>query len=69
MSFRPGGPVCRHPWTAGMHFDAERDANKMLVAAGLPPRPAGRLWVLRPAARFPDLDSVFVTTRSEYQLR
>lgn len=53
----PGGPVHRYPWTVWDHAEMERDTNDMLVAAGLEPRPAGRLWLLRPPARFADLEA------------
>lgn len=58
-AFCSDGTRARQPWTAGHYFDRERDTNDYLAEAGLPPRPAGRLWVLQPPARFPDLDSAF----------
>lgn len=58
-TFCSDGTRSRKPWTAGNYFDRENDINNYLAEAGLPPRPAGRLWVLKPPARFPDLDSVF----------
>lgn len=36
----------------------ERDTNEMLTDAGVPPRPFGRLWLLRPPPPFADLDGV-----------
>lgn len=50
-------PASRYPWTVWDHIEIERDYNELLVAAGLPPRPAGRLWLLRPPARLPDLNA------------
>ncbi|MER7045469.1 DUF5956 family protein [Streptomyces jumonjinensis] len=36
----------------------ENDANTDLAEAGVPPRPPGRLWLLRPIADHEDIDSV-----------
>ncbi|MET9697075.1 DUF5956 family protein [Streptomyces sp. NPDC006529] len=42
---------------ADLHgMDAEADAT--LAGLGLPPRPAGRLWLLRPVGPFEDLEAV-----------
>ena len=46
-----GGPPERLPWTAADYADHENDTNALLAELGLPPRPAGRIWLLRaPAA-------------------
>ncbi|WNI18146.1 DUF5956 family protein [Actinacidiphila sp. ITFR-21] len=36
----------------------ESDANADLAAVGVPARPAGRVWLLRPPSGFDDLDAV-----------
>ncbi len=38
----------RLPWTAAEYADIENDTDTLLTELGLPPRPAGRIWLLRP---------------------
>jgi hypothetical protein len=42
-----GQPTRRLPWSAADHADLELDTNALLSELGLPPRPAGRIWLLR----------------------
>ncbi|MER5312615.1 DUF5956 family protein [Streptomyces sp. NPDC002773] len=51
------GVECR-PVSAAEKEVQERDAAADLDAAGIPPRPSGRLWLLRPVGGFDDLDAV-----------
>jgi hypothetical protein len=44
------------PWSAWDHAEVEGDTNTLLSEAGLPPRPFGRLWLLRPPPGFDELD-------------
>lgn len=53
-----GGSTATIPWSAWDHVEAEDDVNDLLASAGLPPRPFGRLWLLRPPPGSPDLDAV-----------
>jgi hypothetical protein len=48
----------RQPWTAADYFEIEDDYNGLLERYGLPPRPGGRIWVLRPPEGFETLDAV-----------
>jgi hypothetical protein len=41
----------RLPWTAAEYAEIEVDTNRSLADLGLPPRPAGRIWLLRPPPR------------------
>jgi len=52
-----GEPVRRTPWSAADYAEIEADTNEMLRACGLPPRPAGRVWLLRPPPDFADLET------------
>ena len=52
-----GPPSTEVPWSAWDYLEHERDVNELLTASSVPPRPAGRLWLLRPPQVFPDLDS------------
>ncbi len=47
-----GTPPRRVPWSAWDHADIEADANALLTSCGLPPRPLGRVWLLRPPPGF-----------------
>lgn len=49
-------PARREPWTSQDVDEVEADMNDLLAGCGLPPRPAGRLWLLRPPAGFAALD-------------
>lgn len=42
----------RLPWTAAEYAEIEDDTNGALSDLGLPPRPAGRIWLLRPPSRY-----------------
>lgn len=55
---RPGEPIRRAPWSTWDYADIEADANTLLAECGLPPRPFGRLWLLRPPPRFGSMDEV-----------
>ena len=52
-----GGPTTDMPWSAWDYVEHERDINDLLTASSVPPRPAGRLWLLRTPRAFRDLDS------------
>ena len=41
-----GKPTQVVPWCTADYFEVEADANELLALCGLPPRPAGRLWLL-----------------------
>jgi hypothetical protein len=58
--------ACR-PVAAGERETLEDDAAADLELAGLPPRPRGRLWLLRPVGGFRDVDAVldFLCARAE----
>lgn len=45
---RDGQVVERVPWSADVFDEVESDLNALLVEAEVPPRPAGRLWLLKP---------------------
>ncbi|MFD5417399.1 DUF5956 family protein [Streptomyces sp. NPDC127069] len=47
-----------HPVTETEQETQERDALTDLAGVGIPPRPPGRLWLLRPVGGFEDLDAV-----------
>jgi len=49
-------PPRREPWSWQVADEVEADMNALLAQCGLPPRPAGRLWLLRPPAGFATLD-------------
>lgn len=53
-----GGIEAVIPWTAWDFAETERDTNDMLVESGVPARPFGRLWLLKPPPSFTDLDDV-----------
>ncbi|GAA4124774.1 hypothetical protein GCM10022415_31160 [Knoellia locipacati] len=42
------GRTERLPWTTAEYAELEADINALLHDVGLPPRPAGRIWLLRP---------------------
>ena len=48
---------CR-PLSEGELAVQEQDTVADLESAGIPPRPRGRLWLLRPVGRFGDLDGL-----------
>jgi len=49
------GRAWRAPWSAADHAEIEVDTNEMLRRCGLPPRPAGRVWLLKPPPGFTNL--------------
>jgi hypothetical protein len=53
-----GRPSERLPWAAADYFEIEDDYNRVLDEYGVPPRPGGRIWVLRPPAGYETLDDV-----------
>ncbi|WP_180934733.1 DUF5956 family protein [Nocardioides ungokensis] len=55
---RTGKPVERLPWTAADYSETENDYNRFLDGLLVPPRPGGRIWVLRPPAGFNTLQDV-----------
>lgn len=42
-----GEPARTVPWASADYFEMEADANRLLAECGLPPRPPGRLWLLK----------------------
>jgi hypothetical protein len=56
-----GGVDTGIPWSAWDLAENERDLNHMLMRAGIPGRPLGRLWLLKPSSQFPDLDAALET--------
>lgn len=52
------GPLERLPWSAAVYADIENDANTLLAELGLPARPAGRIWLLRPPASYDSVQAV-----------
>lgn len=52
------GPPRAVPWSTWDYAEVEADANELLAACGLPPRPFGRLWLLRPPPGFDSMDEV-----------
>lgn len=53
---RDGVAGTENPWSAWDHAEVERDVNALLADAGVPARPPGRLWLLRPPPGMRDLD-------------
>lgn len=49
------GPVQRMPWSTWTYLRTEAEANETLHECGLPPRPPGRVWLLRPPPAFASL--------------
>lgn len=45
-------------WSPDVAAEIEHDLNEILVQCGLPPRPPGRLWLLRLPPGFPTLEAV-----------
>ncbi|GAA2734273.1 hypothetical protein GCM10009867_14020 [Pedococcus aerophilus] len=50
------GDVVDLPWSTADYLDMEAHELSVLRALGLPPRPAGRVWLLRPPPGCRDLD-------------
>lgn len=53
-----GRSTGRRPWTEEIRDAVERDVNEGLSRAGLPPRPANRLWLVRLPDGFTTLDDL-----------
>jgi Family of unknown function (DUF5956) len=53
-----GEPTRVVPWSTADYFEMEADANSMLAACGLPSRPPGRFWLLKPPSAQPSLELV-----------
>jgi hypothetical protein len=53
-----GEPTRGVPWSTTDYFEMEADANSILAACGLPSRPAGRFWLLKPPSAHPSLELV-----------
>ena len=53
-----GGAESVVPWSAWDYAEVESDTNDMLAESGVPARPFGRLWLLKPPPHFEDLDNV-----------
>lgn len=51
-----GEPNKRVPWSTWDYFEIESDLNSSLTDCGFPPRPPGRLWLLKPPPQFVSLD-------------
>lgn len=49
--------------------DLDREAEEALAALGLPPRPPGRLWLLRPVGGLPSVDAVLDRLRTTARSR
>ena len=52
-----GEPARTLPWSTADYFEMESDANWLLAECGLPARPPGRLWLLKPPPGFSSLDA------------
>ena len=50
-----GEPTRVVPWSTADYFEIESDANGILAECGLPSRPGGRLWLLKPPPGQPSL--------------
>jgi len=44
------------PWGTADYFEVEASEQEFIQALGLPPRPPGRVWLLRPPPGVGDLD-------------
>jgi len=56
MVFCNAEPARAVRWSAADYFEMEADANAFLAECGLPPRPAGRVWLLKPPPGFASVD-------------
>lgn len=52
------GPTRQVPWATADYAEMEMSANLLLAECGIPPRPAGRIWLLRPPPSSPSLQDV-----------
>jgi hypothetical protein len=55
-NYRDGQLVERVPWSGAVYESVESDYNELLREAGIAPRPAGRLWLLKAPPMFVSLD-------------
>lgn len=46
------------PAPASDLHELDREPDEVLAGLGLPPRPPGRLWLLRPVGPFPTVEAV-----------
>ena len=53
-----GSPVRRVPWSTSTHAEIETDYNRLLEECGFPPRPFGRVWLLRPPQGWASVDAL-----------
>ncbi|HVQ17662.1 MAG TPA: DUF5956 family protein, partial [Actinomycetes bacterium] len=53
-----GEPTRVLPWSTADYFEIEAEANGTLADCGIPTRPAGRLWLLRPPPGQPSVEHV-----------
>lgn len=44
------------PWGTADYFEVEASEQEVIRSYGLPPRPPGRVWLLRPPPGVSDLD-------------
>lgn len=66
-----GEPPRVVPWSTADYFEVEADANELLAQCGLPPRPGGRLWLLKSpsdASSLENLLSLLVQSANEIGL-
>lgn len=56
MTSTSGDVHQRTPWSTWDYFETEGDYNRFLSECGFPPRPPGRLWLLRPPPGFASLN-------------
>jgi hypothetical protein len=52
------GPARRSPWSAATYAGIEADRNELLAECGFPPRPFGRVWLLRPPPSWVSVDAL-----------
>lgn len=52
------GPPRLVPWATADYAEMETSTNLLLMDCGIPPRPAGRVWLLKPPHRTPSLGHV-----------
>lgn len=60
-----GAAPVRVPWSTSDYAEIERDINLFLGEWGIPPRPFGRIWLLRLPARFASLDELLMSREVE----
>ena len=50
--------VRRIPWSTSTHAEIEADYNELLAECGFPPRPFGRVWLLRAPPRSASVEAL-----------